>query len=95
MIAPSEYEELKSSKDVPRGALLGTYAGAAAGALKGKAGHKHKAALIGGAAGTIAGAIAGKGMSGFKHLKNRIAQNEINEMNLRATPAKRRHHRGE
>jgi outer membrane lipoprotein SlyB len=95
MISPREYEELTESKDVPTGALLGTYAGAGAGALKGKHGHKAKAALIGAAAGTVAGAAGGKLMSAARRLKTHIAQHEIREMNLRSTPTRHRHSRGD
>lgn len=91
-ISPEKVYDLKSEKNPWKGAVLGAMAGAGAGAAKKKS---HKAALLGaglgGAAGASTGYLVGKAN---KAVRLGLLNSEINEMNLKTTPNRRREHKG-
>ena len=91
-ISPEKVYDLKAEKNPWKGAVLGSIAGAAAGAAKKKT---HKAALIGAGVGGAAGAstayLAGKAN---KAIRLGLLNSEIKEMNLKTTPNRRREHKG-
>lgn len=91
-ISPEKVYDLKSEKNPWKGAVLGSVAGAAAGAAKKKT-HKHAllGAGIGGASGASLGYLAGKAN---KAVRLGLLNSEINEMNLKTTPNRRSQHKG-
>lgn len=91
---PEEYFEHTHRKDPYVGALIGGKGGMLLGAIKGKKGHKLKAALVGELAGAAAGGVAGHQVE--KVMRNYHAKrlrHYVEDLNLRSTPTRASYHR--